>query len=196
MFPTVSYHSLNAKRRLLQMPSVCIRIHGDLFLMEKISGLDYTTFASFLEGRELKRHQGITKEGLRDLLILDKNDRERECIRYAVYKASGVTQTKARQQFGLENMYERSAHVEACVSEAKQIQTMVSELAALQDQAILNCYCGGLPPEEVYCTSDSSGESDADEELPMTPCELNSCLENDVLPTQVLLQLLLEPEYN
>ena len=47
VFPTVTYHSLNAKRRLLQMPVVAIRVKGllngqsKLYLMEKVEGLDY-----------------------------------------------------------------------------------------------------------------------------------------------------------
>ena len=75
--------------------------------------------ASFLQGKlSRSQEQGITKEELKQLLTLTKSDRERKCIRYAVFKASGVSQTKARQCFGLEKMQERSAYVEACISEA------------------------------------------------------------------------------
>lgn len=35
VFPDVTYHSVNAKRRLLQMPVVCLNIQGQLYLMEK-----------------------------------------------------------------------------------------------------------------------------------------------------------------
>ena len=53
VFPTVTYHSLNAKRRLLQMPVVAIRVKGllngqsKLYLMEKVEGLDYGQLANF-----------------------------------------------------------------------------------------------------------------------------------------------------
>ena len=39
--PNVTYHAQNAKRRLLQMPVVAIRIWRELYLMEKISGLNF-----------------------------------------------------------------------------------------------------------------------------------------------------------
>ena len=37
-----------------------------------------------------------------------QSDRERECIRYAIFKTSGVTQTEAKRLFGFENMSFRS----------------------------------------------------------------------------------------
>lgn len=155
------------------MPLVAVRIQSELFLIEKINGLDYTLLVSSLQGKLSKsqEQQGITKEELKRLLSLTRNDRERECVSYAVFRASGVSQTKARRQFGLENMYERSAHVEACISEAEDIKSVVSELATLQDQAILDCYCGGVSPEEPPHFSESSGESDSAEEESFSSCE-------------------------
>ena len=118
-----------------------------------------------------------------------------------MFRASGVSQTKARQQFGLQNMYERSAHVEACISEAKEIKSAVSELAMLQDQAILDCYCGGSSPEPLACLSESDTESDATEEENLCSCESDCesyCISLMIeLPNeQALLHLLCECEYN
>lgn len=95
-FPTVTYHSVNAKRRLLQMPVVAFRVKGlqkgqsQLYLMEKIEGLDYGQLANFLSKNieQLSRKQGITKEELKQLLRITQSERERECIRYAIYKTS------------------------------------------------------------------------------------------------------------
>ena len=68
-------------------------------------------------------------------------------------------------------MHERSAHVEACISEAQEIKS-VSKLAILQDQAILDCYCGGTSPEPLpACLSESDTESDAGEEDSLSSCE-------------------------
>ena len=108
VFPKATYHSGNAKRCLLQMPLVSMRIQNELFLIEKIKGLEYSLLASFLQGKlsRSQEQQGITKEELKQLLTLTKSDRERECIQYAVFKASGVSQTKACQCFGLEKMQE------------------------------------------------------------------------------------------
>ena len=157
----------------MQIPLVAMRIQNELFLIEKINGLEYTLLASFLQGKLSKsqEQQGITKEELKQLLTLIESDREKECIRYTVFKAAGLSQTKARQQFGLENMtlYERSA----CISEAKEIKSAISELAMLQDQAILDCYCGGASPEpeQLACLSESDTESDIAEEESLSSCE-------------------------
>lgn len=155
---------------------------------------------SFLQGKLSKsqEQQGITEE-LKRLLSLTRNDRERECVSYAVFRASGVSQTKARRQFGLENMYERSAHVEACISEAEDIKSVVSELATLQDQAILDCYCGGVSPEEPPHFSESSGESDSAEEESFSSCESDGgsvSSVKEVPDQQTLLHILRDCEYN
>ena len=180
------------------MPLVAMRIQKELFLIEKIKGLEYPMLASFLQGKLSKsqEQQGITKEELKQLLTLTKSDRERECIRYAVFRASGVSQTKARQRFGLENMYERSAHVEACISEANEIKSAVSELAMQQDQAILDCYCGGALPEPLPCLSESDSESDGAEEDNLSSCESDCESVREIPDEQVLLRLLRECEYN
>ena len=60
----------------------------------------------------VKTPVGIDKNGVKVLLALARSDRERECLRYAVFKASGVSQTEARRMFGFETMSKRSAKVE------------------------------------------------------------------------------------
>lgn len=72
MFPNATYHSGNAKIRLLQMPLVAMRIQNELFLIEKSKGLEYPLLASFLQGKLSKsqERQGIIKEELKQLLTL------------------------------------------------------------------------------------------------------------------------------
>lgn len=47
-FPHVTYHARNAKRRMLQMPVVALRVRGELYLIEKVEGLNYTSLTDFL----------------------------------------------------------------------------------------------------------------------------------------------------
>ena len=42
VFSKATYHSGNAKRRLLQMALVSMRIQNEIFLIEKIKGLEYS----------------------------------------------------------------------------------------------------------------------------------------------------------
>ena len=61
--------------------------------------------------------------------------RERECLRYAVYRASGLTLTGARKHFGMENMAQRSSRVEDCIREVEKISEACEELAQLRLKA-------------------------------------------------------------
>ena len=62
--------------------------------------------------------------------------------------------------------------MEACISEAQEIKSAVSELAILQDQAILDCYCGGTSPEPLpACLSESDTEFESGEEENLSSCE-------------------------
>ena len=53
IFPSATYHTINAKRRLLQMPLVAIRLQytKELYLMEKVDGLDYEKLVKFLNSQ-------------------------------------------------------------------------------------------------------------------------------------------------
>lgn len=82
--------------------------------------------------------QGITKEELKDLLKLTQSERERECICYAVYRASGATPTEACRCFSFQDMKSRASRVEACIKEAQDLYEAVDDLAHVQDQAVLD----------------------------------------------------------
>ena len=71
------------------MPLVAMRIQNDLFLIEKIKGLDYSLLASFLQGKlsESQEWQRITKEELKQVLTLTKSVRKRV---YTVCSVQGI----------------------------------------------------------------------------------------------------------
>lgn len=62
--------------------------------------------------------------------------RERECIRYAIYKTSGATPTEACRLFGFENMRARASHVDTCIKEMQEIYEAVESLVHIQEQAL------------------------------------------------------------
>ena len=53
------------------------------------------------------------------LLSLATSDREQEVMRYAIFKASGMSDTKAWHLYGFELMTERLAQVEEAIVEAR-----------------------------------------------------------------------------
>ena len=62
----------------------------------------------------------------------------RETLRYIVYKASGLTSTKARKLYGFEKMNSRALRVDDSIVEMKWIHEAVDEMASIQDKAVLS----------------------------------------------------------
>ena len=160
------------------MPLVIFRVkksekrQSELFVMEKAEGFNYQGLISFLNKSlsQKSRPQGITREEIKQLLKITRSDRERECIRYAVYKASGATPTEARRLYGFDNMRTRAAHVETFLKEAQELYEAVDDMARIQDKALLDSM--GL--SNSSCSSDASSGEESDF---LPPCD--SCLHFD-----------------
>lgn len=65
-----------------------------------------------MAGVQYKQFSKIRERCVRMLLGLTQSDCERECTRYAIFKASGMTETRARHQYGFDRMIECSSRVE------------------------------------------------------------------------------------
>jgi hypothetical protein len=75
-------------------------------LLEFFSQVNYTkmclvinSMAKSIPGND---RSAIEKSTLQALLSMAQSDRERETLRYVVYKASGLTSTRARKLYGFE----------------------------------------------------------------------------------------------
>ena len=100
---------------------------------------------------------------MKALLGLAQSDRERELIRYSVFKASGVSSTTARKSFGFEQMNHRAKCVESALEEARCIHEAVEDLARTQDKALL------LAMGFIWADSESESVSDCMSDDPLTP---------------------------
>lgn len=148
-FPHLKYQSQNALQIFLQMPLAAVRIGtpqsgtAAWYLLEYI-GVKYFQVVQFLEAM-LFSWQGsvqiVAKSELKALLGLAQSDRERELIRYSVFRSSGLSASRARRHLGLENMQQRSERIFQCIQEAQQIREAVDKLSRLQDKALL-CVMG------------------------------------------------------
>ena len=186
-FPDVTYHSVNAKRLLLQMPLAAVHLQskgdkrGELFLMEFIKDLDYEKVIGFLN-HEFDKTLGkktLTKEDVRSILTLAQSDRERETISYAVYKASGITPNQAQKHFGLSNMVPRALEVEKSITEVKEIRDAVDNLANTQDSALLATY--GIFDDSEESSNCSSSENESSDELAVDENKQKFSLSDDIL---------------
>jgi len=147
---------------LLQLPLASIRVgqpnSGTAWplLVEHQKSLDYTKL-SIMINSFLKCSQAATKcidkSTVQKLLGIAQSDHEKQFICYAVFKASGITPTQARKQFGFENMTEKAQQVEACINSVRAIREAIDDLAKTQDEALLATF--GIAPDNTAMSSNS-----------------------------------------
>lgn len=103
---------------------------------------------------EICQHRSTDDKGSPSTVVHTCTDRERECIKYAVFKASGLSASAARKFYGFSDMSRRVDRVEQAIEEAQCIRENIQSLAAIQDKAILLTHGITLP------SSSSSSESE------------------------------------
>ena len=174
VFPTAKYNNQAAKQRLLQIPVAAIRCGNPesgisrTFLMERLvfdcDHLYQTIIEFYLDGIKKSVSSGpqMTKDHLGQLLALAQSDRERECIKYAVFKTSGLSASAARKFYGFSDMTQRTDRVERAIEEAQCIRENIQSLTAIQDKAILLSHGIDLPSSSSSSDSEESINSDDD----------------------------------
>ena len=195
--PTAAYTSDRAITKLLRMPLVAVRIGSQksgmafTILMEKFQGTDYKKMALLLNkigeiSRMKSKEQSVDRPFVQMLLGLAQSSRERACLRVAIFKASGMSASKARQEFGFEKMHERTEVVEKSIMEAQRIREAVDELVQTQDKALMKAYgnCDSLD------SSDDCSSTDSENEVP----QKDFVLSDDMLSS--LCSLLVQSEFN
>ena len=167
----VKYTAEHARRKFLQMPLVSIRIgdpsRGQSFsiLMEMFPGMDYSKVGVILNGLSLgqsaTRNVTLEKSIVKMLLNIAQSDRERMCLRYAISKASGMTPTAVRRVYGFEHISAHVEEVEKTLSKVQQIHEAISDLASIEDKALIQSF--GLEEEANSCSSESEEEIGTDD---------------------------------
>ena len=140
-YPAQKYKTDIALSRLLRMPLACIKPHQQnvWFLVEFVIGVDYVKFVSLTDAlcsanTDVSKSPSISKSDIKSIMTLAQSDRERELIRYSVFKASGMSYTSARRTFGFQDMQRR----ETTISNAmKAICEAIDDLA---------------PPQTYHCS--------------------------------------------
>ena len=160
--PNAKYDTAQAKRKMLQLPLASIRIglpssgRAYTLLVEHQHSLDYEKLSLMINsllGCSKSPSVIIDKSTVKKLLGIAQSDHERQCIRYAVFKASGVTLTQARKKFGFENMGKKAQHVEVCINSNRAIREAIDDLATTEDEALLASF--GIFPDNNIITLDS-----------------------------------------
>ena len=93
----------------------------------------------------------LQKSVVKMLLSVAQSDRKRNCLRYVIYRASGMTPTEICRKYGLQGMAARASEVDEALSEIQHIREAIHDLASVEDWALLEVL--GIPPESNYSSS-------------------------------------------
>lgn len=178
---------------LLQMPLVCLRIDFDSgtsesFLVEHLEGCNYESLQSLIQN-VLKKNSSamasppVSKDLVKSLLGICQSDRERECIKYTMFKASGLSSTQIRKQYGFEGMIRRSKKVEGAIMHSKHIRESIERLARIEKKAVLRSM--GVHISDTDSSSDESTD-DSDDDVTCHRNENLSMVNHSTDPATVI----------
>ena len=161
-FPSVTYHMMNAKRKLLQMPLVAFQGNKEVFLMELVEGVDYLKVVHFINACMVSNtgSKSMSKLELNKLLLLARTDREKELVKHATFRASGLTKSSARAHFGLEDLSEKMYRIEECIKEVEAIRQSIECLTQVKEKALMRSL-GFSESEESEQSSEDESVDDA-----------------------------------
>jgi hypothetical protein len=168
--PGVSYTSLHARRKLLQMPLVSIGV-GDqkngnycVYLVEKQSTVHYKVLRSLLnsliQSQSGQKPVNLSKETVNSLLKLAESDAEKLRLKYAIVKAAGLSSSKAKNVYGFSDMSSKVSRVENALEEATCIREAIENIAKVKDEAIARSL--GIYVATTESSSSDSSETDSD----------------------------------
>ena len=107
----------------------------------------------------VKIPDSLKKSVVKILLSFAGSNKERKCLRYAIY--SGMTPTQARHKYGFQNVRQNAIEVEAALAGVQSIREAISDIANVEDASLLKSF--GLDVENTSMCS--SCESDEEVEL-------------------------------
>ena len=124
----------------------------------------------------------LDKLTVQKLLSFATSDRERECIRYAVFKASNITATQARRLYGFENMKDRICNVELVLTETQEKRDAIDEVVKIRKKELQISH--GIFPD---CDTYDSLRSSSDEDVPVDIVDSDHTLRrHDIVPLEQL----------
>ncbi len=162
IFP--SYKPSHAKRMLLQMPIAALTIDGlSTSLCDATANI--VMLKCLLEkSKQQSSTNSLSKGYFKELISMCNSDKERDCLKYAVGKASGASAKTMRRMYGVENYNRKAREVEDAVEHVQQIRQGIEHLANIKEQAVLMSL-GLQSPEESDSDKSEGSEQDTDDEF-------------------------------
>ena len=170
---SVKYSSFQARRKLLQMPLAVVGAgtskEGNclLYLLEKQELVKlYLTQSLLAETRMQKQEKPeMSKEELQKLLNLAESESERERLKYAVVKSSGLSNRKARSLFGIDDMTHKKQKAHQAMEEASAIREAIESIAKVKEKVVLQSFGVDCDESESDESEASESETDTDDEM-------------------------------
>ena len=179
-FPGVTYTADNAKRKLLQMPLVALRLGqpssgtSKLIVMEKFPHLNYQSLHKVLEEAQLNSLQQSAAISKPITKICTEWPGERHYIRYALYKASGLTPTGARRELGLQNMKSKSSEIEDCIQHCMSVHREFDQIVSTRLKLTLNMYDSDSCSDELDSDMDTGTTTSSIDTASLTENEISN----------------------
>ena len=89
--------------------------------------------------------------------MLAETESQRELLKYAVVKAAGLSNTKAKHFYGINGVKKRKEKVEQTFEKAASVRESIEKIARLKDRALLSSL--GI---DCVSDSDTTSESESD----------------------------------
>lgn len=138
------YSANVARQQLLQMPLAAVRVESvqsgqsEYQVMEFRKDFDFSSMQNYLQSSRINQtKESLTKTEFRELLAFAQSRREREVLKYAVIKASGLSATAARKKLGIESVCDRLKAVEQALTEAEELRKSIDDLCSTTEEAVL-----------------------------------------------------------
>ena len=107
----------------------------------------------------------MSKEELQKLLKLAESESERERLKYAVVKSSGLSNRKARSLFGIDDMTDKKRKVHQAMGEASAIREAIENIAKVKEKVVLQSFGVDCDESESDESEASESETDTDDDM-------------------------------
>ena len=174
--PNVTYKPFHARRKLLQMPLSIVGAgsHKEgtfcLYLLKQLRPANLHIVQTLMEEacKHKQIHQAMGRKEVEKLLNLAESESEKERLKYAITKSSGISNTKAIGVYGFSNLTEKRIKVEQAMEQACAIKDAIENVAKIKEKAVLESLGLFEPSESDESTDEENSASETD-----TECSVN-----------------------
>lgn len=147
-FVGVDYSSQKAVRRLMQLPVAIVQLQlkgpgsQKRFATQLVPNVDYCMFLEMIVKLNVvdRNKLYLSKDTLQDICSLASTEKDRKLIKFVACQASGFSNKRAGQEYGVYNFSSIRNEVKNALQDATEIREAVLKLASVQERARLESF--------------------------------------------------------